>query len=246
MNPKAEPTCSTALCSNIFATVHSTRRTISTAKTCLFPNSSRTSLAAAWVARSSRTSSFSSSTMRDSAAAGDRRSSGPCPLPVMKTGYFHGRGPADFRSPDHPHRSERSCAYHSRRLSQQLIPANRFNAVSAFFAKNLYPDPTGAGFISNYATSAKDTTAARPGQCTAGLQSVREGHAVRAVQLQRLDHLTRPEASSIRVRFPASAMTLSAKRGTSCYRTCIPSTPPLFWRGRYPITAISLPSRRNS
>ena len=31
-----------------------------------------------------------------------------------------------------------------------IVPSSALNAVSAFFTKNLYPDPTGPGFISNY------------------------------------------------------------------------------------------------
>ena len=41
------------------------------------------------------------------------------------------------------------------------IPSTRFNAVSAFFTKNLYPDPTGPGFIR--ARMVVGTVAAPPG-----------------------------------------------------------------------------------
>src|SRR2546425_8746654 len=83
---------------------------------------------------------------------------GTVPTPLMKQGIFTEEGRRIFdplttrTDPSNPARTLRDA------FPSNAIPASRFNAVSAFFAKNLYPDPTGAGFLSNYATSAKDRT----------------------------------------------------------------------------------------
>src|SRR5712691_9155528 len=83
---------------------------------------------------------------------------GTVPTPLMKQGIFTEEGRRIFdplttrTDPSNPARTIRDA------FPNNTIPANRFNTVSAFFAKNLYPDPTGPGVISNYATSAKDRT----------------------------------------------------------------------------------------
>ena len=83
---------------------------------------------------------------------------GTVPTPLMKQGVFteEGRRISDplTTRPD-PANSARTIRD---AFPNNTIPSNRFNAVSAFFAKNLYPDPTGPGVLSNYATSAKDKT----------------------------------------------------------------------------------------
>ncbi len=83
---------------------------------------------------------------------------GTVPTPLMKQGIFSEEGRRIFDplttrpDPATPGRTLRDP------FPNNTIPSIRFNAVSDFFAKNLYPNPTGPGFISNYATSAKDRT----------------------------------------------------------------------------------------
>ncbi len=83
---------------------------------------------------------------------------GTVPTPLMKQGIFTEErrpifDPLTTRpDPNDPSRVLRDP------FPNNTIPAARFNPVAAFFAKNFYPDPTGPGTVSNFATSAKDRT----------------------------------------------------------------------------------------
>ncbi|HZT33696.1 MAG TPA: carboxypeptidase-like regulatory domain-containing protein [Bryobacteraceae bacterium] len=83
---------------------------------------------------------------------------GTVPTPLMKQGVFTEEGiniydPLTTRpNPANPSQTIRDP------FPNNTVPGARFNAVAAYFAQNLYPNPTGPGVLSNYATSAKDTT----------------------------------------------------------------------------------------
>jgi Carboxypeptidase regulatory-like domain len=83
---------------------------------------------------------------------------GTVPTPLMKRGIFTEEGRPIFDplttrpDPSNPSRIIRDP------FPNNTIPTVRFNAVADYFAKNFYPDPTGPGTVSNFATSAKDRT----------------------------------------------------------------------------------------
>ena len=163
----------------------------------------------------------------------------------MKQGIFTEEGRRIFDplttriDPSNPARSLRDA------FPNNAIPSSRFNAVSDFFTKNLFPNPTGPGFIRNYATSAKDRT---------------QRDQVNA----RLDY-NPSEKDTLFARFSFNDSTLYQARGIfnqgslpgfgddfiSETRNIVlsdahTSAPARCWRARCPITATFPRSRRNS
>ena len=82
---------------------------------------------------------------------------GTVPTTLMLNGNFS-EGPSVFDpattrpDPSNPGRFLRD------QFPNNVIPTNRINLVSAYYAAHLYPQPTNSGFLSNFATSAQDTT----------------------------------------------------------------------------------------
>ena len=83
---------------------------------------------------------------------------GTVPTPLMKQGTFTEEGRRIFDPLTTRPDPSASSRFARDPFPGNAIPASRFNAASAFFSSNLYPDPTGPGAISNFATSAKDST----------------------------------------------------------------------------------------
>ncbi len=83
---------------------------------------------------------------------------GTVPTPLMKQGIFTEEGRPIFDplttrpDPNNPNGFLRDP------FPNNTIPAARINKVADFYLKNLYPNPTGPGTLSNFATSAKDRT----------------------------------------------------------------------------------------
>ncbi len=83
---------------------------------------------------------------------------GTVPTPLMKQGVFTEEGRPIFDPLTTRQDPANPAGYIRDPLPGSTVPAARVNKVADYFTKNLYPNPTGPGFVSNFATSSKDKT----------------------------------------------------------------------------------------